>query len=223
MYGRVEGDGEVGPSEEAAATEKPTTVEVGRAFRFDWDDEDEADGWRRDAHDFFGRAGTGATGACVTSSFRGSSTCLIGSSKSIDVLDDMGVCSWVSVSVVVVVVSVSSEGRVGGEGGGVGMSRALRTMSGGGLALVDMMIPGALEGSDGRLDQTAHSTAFDMAIDDKTCSTTTHVNIRQFRNRRSAFHLEFFTLGEFKKDQRGLDISYPFEVENNSRRYILRP
>lgn len=157
----------MGPSEEAAATEKPTTVEVGRAFRLDWDDEDEADGWRRDAHDFFGGAGAGAAGACVTSlisSFRGSS----GSFRSIDVLEEKGVCSWVSVSVGVVV-PVSSEGRVGGgEGGGVGISRASRMMSGGGLALVDMMIPGALEGSDGRLDQTAHSTALDMAIDDKT-------------------------------------------------------
>lgn len=88
-----EGEDEVGHSEEVVATEKPTTEEVGRAFRLDWD-EDEAEGWRKDAHDFFGGAGAGSTGACVTSvlsPFRGSSTCLVGSLRSIDVLDDMGV------------------------------------------------------------------------------------------------------------------------------------
>ena len=49
----MEGDGEceVGPNEEMPATKKLTTVEVGRAVRLDWDDEDEVVGWLRDAHE----------------------------------------------------------------------------------------------------------------------------------------------------------------------------
>jgi len=42
-----------------------------------------------------------------------------------------------------------------GENGGVRLSRAFWTTSEGGLARVEMMTPGALDGSPGRLDQIA--------------------------------------------------------------------
>ena len=54
----------VGPIEEAAAMEKPRTVEVGNAFHFDCN---EADDWRRGTHDFIEEVSGSATGACVTS------------------------------------------------------------------------------------------------------------------------------------------------------------
>jgi hypothetical protein len=51
--------------------------------------------------------------------------------------------------------TASTTGACFGEGGGVGMSRACWTMSGGGRARGEMIIPGARDGSCGRRDQIA--------------------------------------------------------------------